>query len=552
MVKLLDDYAKSKKAFAQAGIKVPEYDQDQVIEETEEKPIWVHFGGGNLFRCFHAQLAQQLLNKGEMKSGIVVAETYDDEVISKIYHPYKNRSLQVEMKSDGSFKQELIASVGESIYANQANPEGLDKLRKIFENPSLQMVTFSITEKGYGLRDINGQLTKQAQHDLKNKPDEAETNMGLIASLLLRRYLANQAPIAMVSTDNFSQNGKRLQDAVMLIANGWLKNGLVAPGFITYLSDPKRVSFPWSMIDRITPNPSVEVATKLKQEGFEDNTIVHTKKHTNIAPFGNTEETHYLVIEDSFPNGRPKLEDAGVIMTDRKTVNEADQMKVTACLNPLHTSLAIFGCLLGFKSIAAEAHDADLLKMIKELGYHEDLPVVKNPGIIDPKSFIDTLINKRLPNKNIPDTPQRIASDTSQKVKIRYGVTLQHYVNSKGLDVKSLVIIPMVIAGWCRYLMAIDDQGNAFTPSPDPLYQQLHAYVQDLKLGEQDSNKIHAALKPILANKDIFGNDLYAIGLGGKIEADFKKMVAAKGAVRKTIHNMVNGEAVNSSERVLF
>lgn len=552
MIRLLDGYEHNKTTFKNAGIKVPKFNQELMIKATAKNPVWVHFGGGNLFRCFHAQLAQQLLNKGEMKSGIIVAETYDDEVISRIYHPYKNRFLQVEMKSDGSFKKELIASVGDSIYANQSNSQGFEKLRKIFENPSLQMVTFSITEKGYALKDINGNLTRLAKHDLENNPDEAETNMGLIAGLLLRRYLKNQAPIAMVSTDNFSQNGKRLQDAVMLIAGGWLKNGLVDANFIKYLSDPKKVSFPWSMIDRITPNPSDKVGAELKKSGFEDDTILHTKKHTNIAPFGNTEETHYLVIEDNFPNGRPKLEDAGVIMTDRETVNEADQMKVTACLNPLHTSLAIFGCLLGYKSIAKEVQDPDLLKMIKELGYHEDLPVVKDPGIIDPKDFVDTLINKRLPNKNIPDTPQRIASDTSQKVKIRYGVTLQHYLDSKDLDVKSLVIIPMIIAGWCRYLMAIDDQGKEFEPSPDPLYKELHEYVKDIKLDDQDKDKIHAALKPILSNKDIFGNDLYEIGLGEKIENNFIRMIKGVGAVRKNVHDTVNSEAVNGSERVLF
>lgn len=98
----------------------------------------------------------------------------------------------------------------------------------------------------------------------------------------------------------------------------------------------------------------------------------------------------------------------------------------------------------------------------------------------------------------------------------------------------------MVIAGWCRYLMAIDDEGNEFTPSPDPLYEQLHEYVKDLKLGDQDDDKINSALKPILSNKDIFGNDLYAIGLSDKIIADFKKMVSGKGAVRKTINETVN------------
>lgn len=436
--------------------------------------------------------------------------------------------------SNGDLKQELIASVADSMYVGPDNPEGRQRLKKVFENPSLQLVTFSITEKGYALKDINGNLTKGTTHDLNSDPAQAVTNMGFVTWLLLSRYQANQSPIAMVSTDNFSQNGQKLQDAVMLIANDWKKNGLVDHGFIDYLSNTNKVSFPWSMIDRITPNPSTSVSDKLKAEGFEDTKIIHTAKHTNIAPFGNTEETHYLVIEDNFPNGRPALEKAGVMMTDRQTVNDADQMKVTACLNPLHTSLAIFGCLLGFTSIADEAHDSDLLKLIKNLGYGEDLPVVIDPKIINPKDFIDTLINKRLPNKNIPDTPQRIASDTSQKVGIRYGVTLQHYVDDPKRDPAQLEFIPLVIAAWCRYLMAIDDQGNTFTPSPDPLYDQLHSYVTNIKIG-QDNLKVHEYLKPILSNKSIFGNDLYQIGLGTKIENYFKKMIQGPGAVRDTL-----------------
>lgn len=76
------------------------------------------------------------------------------------------------------------------------------------------------------------------------------------------------------------------------------------------------MTFPWSMIDRITPNPSENVKEDLLMMGLEDLDIIHTK-HTNIAAFTNTEVVHYLVIEDSFPNGRPKLEKAGVIMTDR-------------------------------------------------------------------------------------------------------------------------------------------------------------------------------------------------------------------------------------------
>lgn len=538
MVKLTDDYLQKAAEFADSGIRLPKYDQSAVVEKTKENPVWVHFGGGNLFRCFHADIAQQLLNQGKLTSGIIVAETYDDQVIDDIYHAYNNRIVSVTMKSDGSFAKELIASVGASIYFNRSNKQGWQNLTNIFENPSLQLATFSITEKGYSLTDINGNLTAAAQSDIKNGPDNPVTNMGAVAHLLYARYLRNQAPIAMVSTDNFSQNGAKLEAAIMTIANGWAAKRLVEPGFIDYLKDRQKVTFPWSMIDRITPNPAESVAQKLQEDGFEDYQIVHTDKHTNIAPFGNTEETHYLVIEDDFPNGRPPLEDAGVLLTDRQTVNDADQMKVTACLNPLHTALAIFGNLLGYQSISAEVENSDLLALIKNLGYQEDLPVVKDPKIINPKEFIDQLVNKRLPNKNIPDTPQRIASDTSQKISIRYGVTIQSYLDDPQRNVKDLEFIPLILAGWCRYLMGIDDQGQAFTLSPDPMLDQLQPAVADIKLGS--TVDVHQHLQTILSNAKIFGNDLYAIGLGEKVEQYFAQMITGKNAVAQTIKKTIS------------
>lgn len=536
MVHLTDDYRRDSKAFAEAGIAVPKFDQQQVKQAAADAPVWVHFGGGNLFRCFHAKIAQELLDAGELKAGVVVAETYDDGVVEQAYEPFDNRFLQVVMDEAGNYDKTLIASVADAIYYNKANAAGWDKLKKVFEQPSLQFVTMSITEKGYALRDVNGNLNAAAQADIAGDPENAATNMGAIARLLLARFNAGKLPIAMVSTDNFSENGKRFEEGVLTIAKGWLANGTVSQDFVDYLQNPEMVSFPWSMIDRITPNPAESVATVLKDSGFGDTDIIHTAKHTNIAPFGNTEVTHYLVIEDSFPNGRPALDKAGVILTSRDIVNDADQMKVTACLNPLHTSLAIFGSLLGYTSIAEETQNPDLVALIKQLGYNEDLPVVKDPKIIDPKAFIDELINKRLPNKNIPDTPQRIASDTSQKMPIRYGVTLQHYLDS-GKSTADLKAIPLIIAGWCRFLMAVQDDGQAFEPSRDPLLSELQPYVADVKLG--DKVDAHAVLKPILTNKSIFPVDLDAVNLTKKVEDNFTAMIAGPGAVAKTLHAVV-------------
>ena len=82
--------------------------------------------------------------------------------------------------------------------------------------------------------------------------------------------------------------------------------------------------------------------------------------------------------------------------------------------------------------------------------------------------------------------------------------------------------------------MAIDDHGEPFTPSPDPLWDSLHSQVANLKLGIADQN-VHDNIKGILSNQAIFGNDLYAVGLGDKIEADFKEMLAGEGAIRQTL-----------------
>lgn len=532
MVKLTDDYQEKSAAFTDAKIELPQFDQEAMKIQTKEKPIWVHFGGGNLFRAFHARIAQDLLNKGGLTSGIIVAETYDEEVIQHVYQPYDNRILQVVMKQNGQQDKTLLASVADSLYYNQANLSGWQRLKQIFTAPSLQMVTMSITEKGYQLTDIDGQLTQAATTDIQQGPQHARTNMAAIARLLLARYQADALPIAMISTDNFSENGQRFQDGIITIAKGWVKNGFAPSGFLDYLINPQKVSFPWTMIDRITPNPAPAVADNLKHIGFSDTTIVHTDKHTNIAPFSNTEEVHYLVIEDQFPNGRPPLEQAGVILTNRKTVNDADQMKVTACLNPLHTGLAIFGSLLGYQSIAAEMENPALVALVKRLGYQEALPVVKDPKIINPQQFIDEVINKRLPNTSIPDTPQRIASDTSQKMAIRYGVTLKHYLDQNA-DLTKLQAIPLIIAGWCRYLMAIDDQGRPFTPSPDPLLTQLQPHVASIKLGMDVDVSAH--LRPILTNKNIFSVDLYQVGLETKIETFFEQMIKGPKAVAQTI-----------------
>ena len=304
-----------------------------------------------------------------------------------------------------------------------------------------------------------------------------------------------------------------------------------------YINDKSKVSFPWSMIDKITPRPDASVEKILLEDGVEELEPVVTSKNTYVAPFVNAEETEYLVIEDAFPNGRPELEKGGLMFTTRETVDKVEKMKVCTCLNPLHTALAVFGCILGYQKISDEMQDTELVKLVETIGYKEGLPVVVNPGILDPKEFIDTVLQVRVPNPFMPDTPQRIATDTSQKLAIRFGETIKAYAASDKLEVSELKLIPLVFAGWLRYLMAVDDEGNAFALSPDPLLDTVCPYVAGLTLTE--GQDMEAAVGEVLKMKNIFGVDLYEVGMAGTVCRYLSELTAGKGAVRRTLQKYV-------------
>src|SRR5699024_8609956 len=292
------------------------------------------------------------------------------------------------------------------------------------------------------------------------------------------------------------------------------------------------------MIDKITPRPHQMVEESLAKDGIEGMAPIVTSRNTYIAAFVNAERPQYLVVEEKFPNGRPPLEKAGVYMTDRETVNKTERMKVTTCLNPLHTAMSVYGCMLGYTLICDEMKDADIVALIKRLGYVEGLPVVVNPGILEPKAFIDAVVEQRLPTPFMPDAPQRIATDTSQKVGIRFGETIKSYI-AEGRDLNTLVSIPLAIAGWLRYLLAVDDNGNAFEVSADPLKEDLQAKLAGIEVGKPETYQ--GQLKAILANASIFGTDLTQTVLADKIEAYFVAELAGVGAVRKTLHEALNG-----------
>ena len=527
--------------WVEKGYHLPQYDRAAMIAATKENPTWVHFGGGNIFRAFQAALAQKLLESGDATTGITVCEGFDYEIIEKQYRPHDDLSVFVTLKADGSIEKNIIGSIGESTILDSANEAEFTRLREIFSADSLQMATFTVTEKGYSLVNGRGEQLPDVTYDFAEGPEAPRSYIGKVVSLLYTRYQSGSKPIALVSNDNCSHNGEKLYNAVIAFANAWVENGKADAGFVEYLNDESKVSYPWTMIDKITPRPDASVEKILRADGLEDLEPVITTKKSYVAPFVNAEETEYLVVEDKFPNGRPALEKVGVIFTDRETVNKVERMKVTTCLNPLHTALAVYGCLLGYTKISDEMKDTELVNLVNTLGYKEGLPVVVNPGVLDPKEFIDTVLQVRVPNPFMPDTPQRIATDTSQKLGIRYGETIKSYIADPDRDVADLNMVPLVQAGWLRYLMAVNDDGEAFELSPDPLLEYGQAAVKGFTLGTvPPADEVKAELLPILKNKQIFGVDLEEVGLADKVVGYFSELIAGPGAVRATLKKYVD------------
>ena len=530
---------RDRNAWAAAGITLPGYDVEAVQEKGRKAPRWVHFGIGNIFRVFIGGIADGLIEQGVLDTGLTCIETFDYDVVDKIYAPYDNLALSVILKGDGTREYKVLGSLAEAVKAQSADAAAWKRMKEIFTAKSLQIVSFTITEKGYALTDPAGNFLPYVKKDIEGGPDHVSGAMGIVAAMLLERFISGAAPLALVSMDNCSHNGDLLKASVTTMAKEWIARGYADAAFLDYLEDPAKIAFPWTMIDKITPRPSTEIADDLEALGVEDMQPLETGKRTYIAPFINAEKPQYLAIEDTFPNGRPALEKGfGVYLADRDTVNKAERMKVTACLNPVHSALGPIGVVRGFDLFADLLDDPVMMKMGKIVAYKEGMPMIEDPGIISPKAFTDELFGDRFPNRYLGDTNLRLCTDESQGLGVRFGITIMAYHKKYG-SAERLTAIPLGLAGYMRYLMGIDDNGKEYVLAPDPLAAKIHEALSTVRLGEPES--LTDQLRPILSNEKIFFCDLYEMGVGEKIEDLLRQMIAGPGACKETVCRVIGG-----------
>ena len=521
-------------AYERAGIILPGYDVRSAQEKAKEAPRWAHFGIGNIFRVFIGGIADGLLEKGLLDRGITCVECYDYEIVDRIYDPFDCLGLSVILNGDGTREMKVLGSMAEAVKADPMNAASWARLKEIFRSPSLQLVSFTITEKGYALTDPEGRYFPAVERDLENGPEKAVTAMAVLTAMLYERFRSGGTPLALVSMDNCAKNGRLLKQSVMTVIGEWLTRGQVEKAFANWAEEEANVSFLSTMIDKITPRPSEKLAETLAALGLQEMAPIETAKRTYIAPFVNAEKPQYLVIEDRFPNGRPALEQGfGVYMGDFETVNLSERMKVTACLNPVHSATGPLGVVLGIEGFAEMLHTVpEVLRMARMVAYDEGMPVIKDPGILSPKAFTDELFEDRFPNEYLGDTNLRLSTDVSQGVSVRFGETIKAYVRRDGTAEK-LLAIPLGIAGWLRYMYGMDDQGQAYTLAPDPMNETFTKAYRDVVFGKPET--LTDQLQPILSNEAVFGIDLYKAGLGDRITDYVREMLAGPGAAMRTL-----------------
>ena len=127
-----------------AGYRLPQYDRRAMAQATRENPFWVHFGAGNLFRAFQANVAQDLLNKKILDRGVIAVG--DWETMEKLSRPHDDYGALVTLKADGTIEKTIVGSVAEYLTIDPGYDGEYNRLREIFTRESLQLATFTITE----------------------------------------------------------------------------------------------------------------------------------------------------------------------------------------------------------------------------------------------------------------------------------------------------------------------------------------------------------------------------------------------------------------------
>jgi fructuronate reductase len=395
-------------------------------------------------------------------------------------------------------------------------------LLELARDPQLQFATINAPEGAYGVTGMREHFATPSSDAVKRDvtAGSVDSDLGKWTAFARERYAAG-LPFALVSCTNFSANGHVTASALRLMAREWETRGFAPRGFLAYLEDPSRWSFPNCMIDRIAVPADEKTDRFMDSLGLVSSVVV-------------TERIRYWVVEDVFPGGRPSFERTEGVIMERSydEVKKYEDMKLRI-LNMSHSTIAGLGVLLGYRgpyAICRAMQDPDLAGVISRI---VDIVIrtISRPAGMDPRDFArDSMA--RLANPNIPDDPMRIAFNASAKILPRFMDTY-FAGRDRSIPESDLDIVLLPVAGFLRYCLAVDDGESRYDLADDPIKGRLAAAGQAAKLG---APKSAGAFRELIASPDLMGKDLYTVGSAGKrLESLAGAMLAGKGAVRAAV-----------------
>lgn len=410
-----------------AGVAVPAYDRSAISVGI------VHFGTGAFVRSHQAMYLDRLLAAGKaLDWGICAVDVLPSDRPKERWFAEQDGLYTLMIKeADGTISPRVIGSLTDHLYA----PEVPDLVLGRLTDPRTRIVTLTITEGGYSLHPVTGEFDPQdpaVAHDLL--PGVVPRSVfGFITEALRRRRAAGVPAFTVVSCDNLQGNGKLALRVFSAFAER------ADPEFGRWVRD--HVSFPNSMVDRITPVTTAEDTARLEAEfGIEDAWPVVCE------PFAQ------WVLEDQFPAGRPPWEDSGVQLVADVTPYELMKLRL---LNAGHQALAYAGYLAGYRYAHEAAADPVFAEFVTGYMQQEARPTLEPVPGVDLDDYIETLM-LRFGNEAVRDTLARLCAASSDRIPKWLLPVIRRNLATGGPVARSAAIV----ASWARYAEGTDEAGQ--------------------------------------------------------------------------------------------
>jgi mannitol 2-dehydrogenase len=429
-------------------VPVPAYDRAQV------RPGIVHLGVGGFHRAHQAMYVDALMNGGEgLDWGIVgVGLLPQDERMRDVMAEQDCLYTLVEKHPDGSLRPRVIGAVVDYLFA----PDDPEAVLARLADPATRIVSLTITEGGYHVNQTTGEfdIDVDIQRDLQADAVPC-TAFGYIVEALRRRRTAGTEAFTVMSCDNVQGNGDVARRMIGAFAT------LKDPDLGAWISE--RVSFPSSMVDRITPVTTADDRHRLA-ELFE----VDDDWPVGCEPF-----TQW-VLEDRFPAGRPPLDHAGVQLVH--DVEPYELMKLRL-LNASHQAMGYLGYLSGHRYVHEACQDPLFVRFLTGYMDEEATPSLAPVPGVDLVVYKQQLI-ERFANAGVRDSLARLCADGSDRIPKWLVPVIRDRLTHDG-DVRRSAL---VVASWARYAEAVDEQGTPIEivdRRRDDLLERARRYAED-------------------------------------------------------------------------